>query len=99
MLFVHVTGITGGGYDVLGGALSGKYTVEILLVLGGCKLVATVFLYSSGGAGGIFASVTRLIAVVEAAGRQEFSCPRFDAAPGGAHHPRGYAAGPITWSA
>jgi len=55
MLFVHVTGITGGGYDVLGGALSGKYTVEILLVLGGCKLVATVFSYSSGGAGGIFA--------------------------------------------
>jgi chloride channel protein, CIC family len=55
MLLVHVGGITGGGYDVLGGALSGKYPVEILLVLGGCKLVATVCSYSSGGAGGIFA--------------------------------------------
>jgi CIC family chloride channel protein len=55
MLFVHVGGITGGGYDVLAKALSGKFVVEVLLVLGACKLVATVFSYSSGGAGGIFA--------------------------------------------
>jgi CIC family chloride channel protein len=55
MLLVHVGGITGGGYDVLGGALSARYPVDILLILGGCKLVATVFSYSSGGAGGIFA--------------------------------------------
>ena len=55
MLFVHAGGITGGGYDVLAQALSGKLVVEVLLVLGACKLVATVLSYSSGGAGGIFA--------------------------------------------
>jgi CIC family chloride channel protein len=55
MLLVHVGGITGGGYDVLGQALSGKFAVTVLLVLGACKLVATVFSYASGGAGGIFA--------------------------------------------
>jgi CIC family chloride channel protein len=55
MLFIHVGGITGGGYDVLAKALSGKLVVEVLLVLGACKLVATVSSYSSGGAGGIFA--------------------------------------------
>jgi len=54
-LLVHVGGITGGGYTVLLGALSGSYPARILLVLGGCKLVATAFSYSSGGAGGIFA--------------------------------------------
>jgi CIC family chloride channel protein len=55
MLLVHVGGITGGGYDVLAQALSGKFVVEILLLLGACKLIATVFSYGSGGAGGIFA--------------------------------------------
>jgi CIC family chloride channel protein len=55
LLFVHVGGITGGGYDVLGGALSGNFPVKVLVILGACKLVATVFSYSSGGAGGIFA--------------------------------------------
>lgn len=55
MLLIHVGGITGGGYDVLGQALSGKFTVQVLLVLGACKLAATVFSYASGGAGGIFA--------------------------------------------
>ena len=55
MLIVHVGGITGGGYEGLAGALSGKFTVGVLLVLGGAKLIATVFSYSSGGAGGIFA--------------------------------------------
>lgn len=55
MLLVHVGGITGGGYEGLAGALSGKFTVGVLLVLGAGKLVATVFSYSSGGAGGIFA--------------------------------------------
>lgn len=55
MLLVHVGGITGGGYEVLVQALSGKYVVEVLLVLGACKLVATVVSYASGGAGGIFA--------------------------------------------
>ncbi len=55
MLLVHVGGITGGGYVGLAGALSGKFGIEVLLVLGAAKLVATVFSYSSGGAGGIFA--------------------------------------------
>ena len=55
MLLVHVGGITGGGYEVLGQALSGEFVVEVLLVLGACKLVATVVSYASGGAGGIFA--------------------------------------------
>ncbi len=55
MLVVHVGGITGGGYEGLAGALSGKFTVEVLLVLGAAKLVATVLSYASGGAGGIFA--------------------------------------------
>ncbi len=55
MVAVHVGGITGGGYEGLAGALSGKFTVSVLLVLGAAKLVATVFSYASGGAGGIFA--------------------------------------------
>lgn len=55
MLIVHVGGITGGGYHSLVEALSGKFAVEVLLVLGACKLVATVCSYASGGAGGIFA--------------------------------------------
>ncbi|MBK9035270.1 MAG: chloride channel protein [Myxococcales bacterium] len=55
MYLVHTRGITGGGYGVLGGALSGQYVVGVLLALGALKLVATVFSYASGGAGGIFA--------------------------------------------
>ena len=48
-------GVTGGGYDTLSGALTGNVGVEVMLVLCGMKLVATVFSYGSGGAGGIFA--------------------------------------------
>ncbi len=55
MLIVHESGITGGGYGALGDALSGDLGVEVLLVMGAAKLVATVFSYASGGAGGIFA--------------------------------------------
>ncbi len=55
MLLVHVGGITGGGYDSLIDALSGKFAIRVLLVLGVGKLIGTVFSYSSGGAGGIFA--------------------------------------------
>jgi len=55
MAWVHVGGITGGGYAVLERALSGSFSVRVMLVLGVAKLVATVFSYSSGGAGGIFA--------------------------------------------
>jgi len=55
MEMLHVGGITGGGYAVLTQALSGKFVVETLVVLGAAKLVATVFSYASGGSGGIFA--------------------------------------------
>lgn len=48
-------GITGGGYATLGDALSGKLPPLVLAALCLLKLVATVFSYSSGGAGGIFA--------------------------------------------
>jgi CIC family chloride channel protein len=48
-------GITGGGYNTLSEALSGSIAVRALLVLCLLKLVATVFSYASGGAGGIFA--------------------------------------------
>jgi CIC family chloride channel protein len=48
-------GINGGGYSVIKNALSGELTVKVMLFLCGLKVVATVFSYSSGGAGGIFA--------------------------------------------
>jgi CIC family chloride channel protein len=48
-------GMTGGGYDTLGRALSGDLSGRVLIVLCAMKIVATVFSYSSGGAGGIFA--------------------------------------------
>jgi CIC family chloride channel protein len=50
-----VGGVTGGGYGTLGLALAGRLGVQTLLFLCVAKLVATVFSYSSGGAGGIFA--------------------------------------------
>lgn len=52
---LSTTGVNGGGYATLGRALAGELTLEVLLVLCGVKLAATVFSYSSGGAGGIFA--------------------------------------------
>jgi CIC family chloride channel protein len=48
-------GVTGGGYDTLSSALSGNVGVEVMLVLCAMKVIATVFSYGSGGAGGIFA--------------------------------------------
>lgn len=54
-VWLQTGGVTGGGYDTLLEALSGNLGFKVLLVLGGLKLVATVFSYSSGGAGGIFA--------------------------------------------
>jgi len=55
MLWLHTGGINGGGYDVVKAALTGKLAVTAMLVLCVMKLAATVFSYSSGGAGGIFA--------------------------------------------
>ncbi|HEX4422036.1 MAG TPA: chloride channel protein [Kofleriaceae bacterium] len=51
----HSQGITGGGYRQLADALGGKLALQVLLGLGLLKLIATVWSYSSGGAGGIFA--------------------------------------------
>jgi CIC family chloride channel protein len=48
-------GVTGGGYATLGQALLGELELKVLLGLTALKLAATVFSYSSGGAGGIFA--------------------------------------------
>jgi len=48
-------GVTGAGYETLGLALDGKLGLRVLMVLCAVKVVATVFSYSSGGAGGIFA--------------------------------------------
>lgn len=53
--WLGTSGVTGGGYDTLTQALSGSLALRVLLVLCVFKLVATVFCYSSGGAGGIFA--------------------------------------------
>jgi CIC family chloride channel protein len=56
MLYLfNLTGVTGGGYDTLSRALAGELGLRPLLVLCAAKLIATVFSYSSGGAGGIFA--------------------------------------------
>ncbi len=51
----QVGGVTGGGYATLGAALTGKLAFLTVLVLLGVKCLATIFSYSSGGAGGIFA--------------------------------------------
>jgi len=48
-------GVTGGGYDTLSAALTGSLGTRVMLFLCAMKLVATVFSYGSGGAGGIFA--------------------------------------------
>ncbi|HTU57595.1 MAG TPA: chloride channel protein, partial [Polyangiales bacterium] len=51
----HLTGVNGGGYATLGRALAGELGFRALLALCMLKVTATVFSYSSGGAGGIFA--------------------------------------------
>jgi CIC family chloride channel protein len=53
--WLGTNGVTGGGYGTLSLALSGGLAFRALLVLCVFKLVATVFSYGSGGAGGIFA--------------------------------------------
>ena len=55
MAWLRIGGITGGGYQVLDQALMGQLAAKVMIVLCVAKLVATVFSYSSGGAGGIFA--------------------------------------------
>jgi CIC family chloride channel protein len=53
--WLRTGGVNGGGYSVLDQSLAGALPVKVMLVLCVMKLVATVFSYSSGGAGGIFA--------------------------------------------
>lgn len=53
--FLGTSGVTGGGYATLGQALAGQLGWRVLAALCAVKLIATVFSYSSGGAGGIFA--------------------------------------------
>ncbi|HET9930507.1 MAG TPA: chloride channel protein [Polyangiaceae bacterium] len=55
LLTMQARGVNGGGYATLSDALTGQLPTRIMLALCGLKLVATVFSYSSGGAGGIFA--------------------------------------------
>lgn len=55
MAWLRTGGVNGGGYAVLQESLSGGLPVKVMLVLCAMKLAATVFSYSSGGAGGIFA--------------------------------------------
>jgi CIC family chloride channel protein len=52
---LEVHGVTGGGYETLSDALAGNVGVRVMLVLCAMKVMATVFSYGSGGAGGIFA--------------------------------------------
>src|SRR5436190_258478 len=53
--WLGINGVTGGGYGTLSMALSGNLAFRALLLLCILKLVATLFSYGSGGAGGIFA--------------------------------------------
>jgi chloride channel protein, CIC family len=55
LAWLHTGGVTGGGYATLGLALLGTMPFKVLAGLCVLKLVATVFSYSSGGVGGIFA--------------------------------------------
>lgn len=55
LAWLKTGGVNGGGYDTLSVALSGKLVVQVMLVLCLMKVVATVFSYASGGAGGLFA--------------------------------------------
>jgi len=62
--FLGTQGVTGGGYATVTAALGGKLAVTVLIPLCLMKLVATVFSYSSGGAGGIFAPALFIGAMV-----------------------------------
>lgn len=55
LYWLNTDGVTGGGYATLSDALAGNLALRALVVLCILKLIATVFSYSSGGAGGIFA--------------------------------------------
>ena len=54
-MFLYGHGIMGVGYDEINAALMGKVTLNMLILLGFTKIVATSFSIGSGGSGGIFA--------------------------------------------
>ena len=55
LAWLHTGGVAGGGYATLGRALLGSLPLKVMVGLCLLKLAATVFSYSSGGVGGIFA--------------------------------------------
>jgi len=55
MYWLKAGGVTGTGYEMLTAALTGGLALKVMLGLCLLKIVATVFSYASGGAGGIFA--------------------------------------------
>lgn len=64
LLLVSSRGVAGGGYAQLADALDGRLPLLTLLVLGVLKAGATLFSYASGGAGGLFAPVLFLGAML-----------------------------------
>lgn len=61
---VQSEGIAGGGYVQLSQALNGSLPIVTLLALGVLKFSATLFSYASGGAGGVFAPILFLGAML-----------------------------------
>lgn len=55
LIAVDTTGVAGGGYETLRASLHGEVALLLLAVLCLAKFVATIFSYSTGGVGGIFA--------------------------------------------
>jgi len=55
--WLHSGGVNGGGYAQLNQALDGQLAFKVMMGLVILKVCATVFTYSSGGTGGIFAPV------------------------------------------
>lgn len=55
LYFFRSGGILGGGYSTLSVALGGGFAAKTLVALCILKILATVFSYATGGAGGIFA--------------------------------------------
>jgi CIC family chloride channel protein len=55
LVWFKTGGVNGGGYETLSAALAGRLAIEVMLVLCLLKVLATVFSYGSGGAGGLFA--------------------------------------------
>jgi chloride channel protein, CIC family len=64
LALVSSRGVAGGGYTQLADALNGQLPLLTLIVLGVLKAGATLFSYASGGAGGLFAPVLFLGAML-----------------------------------